>query len=270
MILGAVEKLILSLENVYDLLTSLEKVGQVTDMPLELNEGIDVSDSMNSKGMAVELKNVTFFYPENPKLIIDDLSLLIKSNESVMVTGDLDSGKTSLLFILSGLYSINKGNVLYNDIPLKNLNLPKLRSFIGECLMDELLFDGTILENITLGRKKATMENVNWATKNLGLSEYIKSLPNGILTEISSEGKFLPTSIFDKIILARAVADKPKLLLIKDTFYSFNKEEGESIMNFITDKKNGWTLVAVSKDERLKSRVDKVLFMSKGKIKTIS
>jgi ABC-type bacteriocin/lantibiotic exporter with double-glycine peptidase domain len=270
MILGAVEKLILSLENVYDLLTSLEKVGQVTDIPIESNKGIDISESINTKGITVELKNVTFQYPENPKIILNDVSIVIKPNEHIMVTGDLDSGKTSLLFILSGLYSINRGSILYNDMPLINLNLPKLRSFIGECLMDELLFDGTILENITLGREKATLENVQWAIENLGLTDYIKSLPNGILTEIRSEGKFLPNSVFDKIILARAVADKPKLLLIKDAFYSFNKDEGESIMNFITDKANGWTLVAVSKDERLKSKVDRILFMSKGKIKTIS
>ncbi len=270
MILGSVEKLILSLETIYDLLTSLEKVGQVTDIELEETNKLSINDFLNDeKGLSVELNNVSFSYPFQKRLILDSLNLKIEAGESVMITGDIDSGKTTLLYILSGLYKITEGNVLYNKIALNNLNLDELRSVIGDCLMDELLYEGTLLDNITMGRKKATLENVQWAVKHMGLEDFIKSLPNGYETKILPQGRQFSKGVLDKIILARSIVDKPKILLIKDAFYSFDKDEGERIMNFLTDKSNNWTFVAVSKDDRLKNKVDKVLYMKSGKITQI-
>ena len=270
MILSSVEKLILSLETIYDLLTSLEKVGQVTDLEIENNIGSDVDHSKENKGMKIELNQVNFYYPGYDKLVLNQTSLKINPNESIMITGDIDSGKTTLLYVLSGLYNINAGSLIFNDIPISNLNPSLLRSSIGDCLMDELLFEGTLLENITMGREKATMENVQWAIKNIGLLDFVKSLPEGFNTKINPQGKQFSKGIIDKIILTRSIVDKPKLLLIKDAFYSFNNEEGEQIMNFITDKKNNWTLVAVSKDDRLKSKVDRVLYMKSGKVTDVN
>ncbi len=266
MILGSVEKLISSLETIYDLLTSLEKVGQVMDMSIESINKENISKHITSDGLKIELIDVKFKYPNNNKLVLKDISLNIKPNESIMITGSLDSGKTTLLYVMAGLYQLDSGNIIYNDIPISNLNLKDLRSIIGDCLMDELLFEGTLLENITMGREKATLDNVNWAVKKIGLDQFIKTLPNGYYTKIDPQGKQFSKGIIDKIILTRSIVDKPKLLLIKDAFYSFSKEESEQIIDFITDKSNGWTLIAVSKDERLKSKVDKVLYMKEGKL----
>jgi len=262
LILGSVEKLILSLETIYDLLTSLEKVGQVTDLEIENNEGKNISDLIED-GLSVELANVNFSYPGQNKLILKQTSISIKPYESVMINGSVDSGKTTLLYILSGLYKVSSGNISFNDLPIRNLNPIHLRSVIGDCLMDELLFEGTLLENITMGRENATFENVLWATKNIGLTNFIKTLPNGFDTHIDSQGKQFSKSIVDKIILIRSIVDKPKLLLIKDTFSSFSKEEGAKIINFLTEDKK-WTLVIVSKDERLKMKVDRQFYMKNG------
>ena len=237
LILGSVEKLILSLETIYDLLTSLEKVGQVTDLEIESNEGKNISELVNN-GLSVELTNIDFSYPGQSKLILKQTSISIKAYESVMISGSVDSGKTTLLYILSGLYNVNAGNISFNDVPISNLKPIHLRSVIGDCLMDELLFEGTLLENITMGREKATFENVQWATKNIGLTNFIKTLPNGFETRIDPQGKQFSKGIVDKIILTRSIVDKPKLLLIKDTFSSFSKEEGDKIIDFLTaDKK---------------------------------
>ena len=264
MILSSVEKLVMSLESIYDVITALEKVGQVTDLELESKEGIDIQQKENRNGMCVSINNMTFKYPFQNTEIFRDASMHINEGERVLVFGGSESGKTTLLYVLGGLYPVHTGSVVYNGVPFGNLNPEKLRGNIGDCLMDELLFEGTIFENISMGRERATFENVTWAVENLGLDDFIKDLPKGYNTVIDPQGKQFAKGIVDKLILARSIADKPKLLLIKDAFRSMIGEDRERIMNFLTSKENGWTIVIATRDESLRSKVDKV-YEAKGK-----
>jgi ABC-type bacteriocin/lantibiotic exporter with double-glycine peptidase domain len=161
--------------------------------------------------------------------------------------------------LITGLYRPQKGSIALNNLPIQNYNPEKLRSIIGDCLMDELLFEGTLLENITMGRPNATMENVMWAIENLELQDFVKSLPLGLNTQFFPEGKQFSKGIIDKIILARSIADKPKLLLIKDAFTSLVGEERNRISDFILSKENNWTVVIASRDEAIKAKVDRVI-----------
>lgn len=264
LVIGSVEKLILSLETIYDILTSLEKVGQVTDLELERNDGHDIRNSVFESALEVELIDVNFKYPFQEKLIFEDVSLKIKAGERILITGKSDAGKTTLLYLLAGLYRTESGSITFNNLPMGNLNPNCLRSVIGDCFMDELLFEGTVLENITMGREKATFENVQWAIENLGLSDFIKSLPKGYNTQIHSQGKHFSKGIVDRLILARSIADKPKLLLVKDAFTSFAQADRAHIMSFLTDDKNEWTLVVASKDDLWQSKVDRIIYSGNG------
>ena len=261
LVLGAVEKLILSLETIYDVLTALEKVGQVTDLELECSTGIEVDSITTEKGLSFGFNQVDFSYPGQDTNIFSEVSLSVESGKSVMVLGDSDSGKTTLLYLLAGLYKVKKGSVIINELPIGNYNPQYLRSIIGDCLMDELLFEGTLLENITMGRPNATFEHVKWAIEKLQLGDFIKSLDKGFDTKIYPQGKQFSKGIIDKLILARSIVDKPKLLLVKDVFSSMVGEERNQIMSFLTEKSNPWTLVIVSRDENLKSLVDEVLLV---------
>ena len=259
LVMGSVEKLILSLETIYDILASLEKVGQVTDLKLDSDNGIELKTSAESKGLSVELINVDFSYPDQTKNIFTNTSIKIEANERIMLLGNSDAGKTTLLFLLSGLYKPQKGSIVINNLPVQNYNPEKLRSIIGDCLMDELLFEGTLLENITMGRPNATFENVLWAIEKLELQDFVKGLPKGLNTQFFPEGKQFSKGIIDKIILARSIADKPKLLLIKDVFSSLVGEERERILSFILSKEHNWTVVIASRDETIKAKVDRVI-----------
>ncbi len=258
MVLGAVEKLVLSLETIYDILTSLEKVGQVTDLELEEDEGLDIMKSINGHGLKVSLQNVCFTYPGQDKRIFNKVSINIKPGENVLIYGDSDSGKTTLLYLLSGVYKIESGSLTFNDLPVGNLNPNYLRSVIGDCLMDELLFEGTLYENITMGRPNATFENVRWAVNNLGLTDFVNELPKGLNTKIDPEGRQFSKGVVDKLLLARSIADKPRLLLIKDAFTAMVSAEREQILSFLSDKNNPWTMVVVSGDENWKRKVDRI------------
>jgi len=267
LVLSSVEKLITNLDTIYDVLTSLEKVGQVTDLAIERHSGMDIKDvSSENGGLSVELKDVVFHYPEQERLIFNKASLLIKEGEKIMVIGDSETGKTTLLYLLSGIYRVISGAVVFNNIPLHNLNPILLRSTIGDCLMDELLFEGTLLENVTMGREKASFENVQWAFDKLGLNSFLKSLPQGYDTMIQSQGKQFSKGIVDKLIIARSIVDKPKLLLIKDAFTSLAGEDRKKIMNFLTSKENAWTLVIASGDKELKKKVDRLILSENGSL----
>ena len=249
LVLGAVEKLILSLESIYDILTSLEKIGQVTDLELEKNSGYDFE--VKNGGMAIEMLDLSFKYPEQTNYILKNVSIVITPGERVLLKGDRNSGKATLLNLFAGLYTIKEGNLILDTLPIGNYNPNKLRGSIGDCLMNELLFEGSVMENITMGREKASYENVLWAVDNLELGEFVKRLPLGLDTIYNPQGKQFSKGIVDKIILARSVADKPKLLLIKDVFSSFYQEEKNRIFKFLTSDNNDWTLITASNDKNL-------------------
>lgn len=269
LVLGSVEKLITSLEVLYDVLTSLEKIGQVTDLELDENTGIEISKESNDKAMKVEFDKVNFHYPDQKKLILNDFSLTIEKGERLMIAGTNDSGKSTLISLIAGTYSPTSGYIGYNDFPQANLNSTDLRGLIGECLSNELLFEGTILENISMGRKNASFENIQWAVKNIGLEQIIKELPQGYETLIYPQGQQFSKSIINKILLARSIADKPRLLIIKDMFAFLSPSEKERIIHFLTQKENEWTFVLVSKDPLIAKHMDKVAFLSSGKLEMV-
>lgn len=266
LIIGSVEKLIMSLETIYDVLTSLEKVGEVTDLELEAERGIDPCALGNNEQLSVDINDITFSYPGSEKKIFDRASLHIPKKDRVMVIGAGQTGKTTLLYLLGGLYQLQEGSISYNDIPYGNLNPIKLRSVIGDCLMDEQLFEGTLFENISMGRDNATFDNVVWAVKMLGLDPFVKALAEGYHTVIYPQGKKFPKGIVERLILARSIADKPKLLIISDTFSATSREEKERIFEFLTSEDAPWTLVVSTNDHSLSKFIKRQVMVEDGKL----
>lgn len=269
LVINSVEKLIVSLETIYDVLTSLEKIGQVTDLELENHEGLCILDNLDENGLKVELSKVSFGYTQENLTVLSDINVIINPNEKVLLYGDNDSGKSTLMYLISALYTPATGYIAYNNLPQGNLKLSTLRNVIGDCLREELLFDGTIFDNIKMGREKATFENIKWAIKNIGLEELIKRLPKGYDTLIDSRGQKFSKGIIDKILLARAIADKPRLLLIKDAFGAISPDERNRILNFLTHKDRCWTLILASSNEALCQKLDKIIVLKEGKIEKI-
>lgn len=266
LVMASVEKLVMSMESIYDVLTALEKIGQVTDLEIERTEGIDTVCKTKDCGMEVKLNNVDFTYPDGDKQILKNVSLHLKSGESIIVSGVNGSGKSTLLQIVAGLYDVSSGSVIYNGLAKGSLNLDSLRTSIGDCLTHEQLFDGTVMENISMGRKNATFENVQWAVENLKLDKFISELPQGFDTLIEPQGRKLPKSIMQKLLLARSIADKPKLLLLEDALEHLDESENNAIVDFLVDKKNDWSIVAISANPYFKTKVDRLAYMENGEL----
>lgn len=266
LVISSVEKLILSMETIYDVLTALEKMGAVTDLPLEKEEGIDFMELDTGKGMSVDLNNVNFTYPENRAENLSGIDLDIHSGERICISGFSGSGKSTMMQLIAGLYQDFEGSINYNNIPLGNLNLTKLRSYIGDSLHEEKLFKGTLLENITLGRPSVTMKAVLNAAEHVFLIDFIKDQVNGLNTVLDPEGKNLQGSILSKIILARSIVCQPRLLLITDHMDRLDPSERLKIMDFLVDKKNTWTLVIISNQAEIASKCDRVVLLQDGRI----
>ena len=264
LVISSVEKLILGLETFYDLLTSLEKLGQVVDKELEPQDG-EIS-FQEDQGFHVELDGVSYLVPDRDKKIIDNVSLKITPNCKILLNGSSGSGKSTLLRIIAGIIEPDSGGVYINDSALKGMNLNYYRSHLGQSLPEESPFEGTILNNITFGDKTISQEQVYWALKNVGLTEFIKEQPQGLKTMLYPEGKQSPYTISKKIVLARSIVRKPKLLILKDPLDQFDKNEALKIIDFLSNPENGWALLVVSENMLWADRCTRIITMEKGKI----
>ena len=264
LVINSVEKLILGLETFYDLLTSLEKMGQVVDKELEPQEG--EKPFMENQSFTIELSDISYSVPEPKREIIANLDLTITPNCTILLRGKSGSGKNTLLRIIAGILEPDSGGVYVNGVSLKGMNLNYYRSHLGQSLPEESPFEGTILNNITFGDKDTTNEQVYWALDKVGLTEFVKKQPEGLNTVLYPEGKQIPHTISKKIVLARSIVRKPKLLILKDPLDQFNSEEADRILSFLSDSSNGWALLVVSENDKWIKKCSRIITMDKGRI----
>jgi ABC-type bacteriocin/lantibiotic exporter with double-glycine peptidase domain len=266
LILNAVEKIIMYMDVVYDMLTAVDKVGNVTDLPIERVGGFDFPTS-TEKGFAVRTKNLKYKYSASGYYAIRGVDLEIKSGELVCITGKGNSGKTSLMNILTGLFSDFEGLVTINNYSVRDLDLTHMRDKVAKNISQEDLFDGTVLENITLGRTGTTVHDALEALEKVGLSDTINSFPKGIETPVISGGKGLSKTVIHKLILARCLAKKPKLLVLNDFFTTLTKSDKMELLNCITKSTTPCTTIIVSKDPYIMSVCDRVIVMEEGMVR---
>jgi ABC-type bacteriocin/lantibiotic exporter with double-glycine peptidase domain len=265
LVVASVEKLIVSLESFYDVLTALEKLGQVVDKDLEPTQ-TDL-ELFEQKDFKLELDNIYYSVPDRPKNIIDGLSLSIHGKDRILLNGGNGSGKSTLLQLIAGLIEPIGGNIFVNGVRLKSEHLNHFRSWLGQSLKLETPFEGTLLQNITFGDKGIKKEDILWVLELTGLDKEIKNMPNGLDTIIYPEGKQMSYTFAKKIVLARSLIRKPKLLVLRDPLDQFDEIESERIMDALTDPAQPWSLIVVSEDKRWIKKCNRVVTLENGKIK---
>lgn len=245
LVISSVEKLITGLETFYDVLTSLEKIGQVVDKDLEMQEGINPFEDSDS--VTLELDKISYTTLDG-KTILKDITTRIEPKERVLVDGGAGAGKTTLLKILSGLITPTDGSFYINDNSLSGIIPNSYRGVVGQVLPEQLPFEGTIEENITLGDTSITREHLNEVLKHVGLLDFLKEKPEGLNTIIYPEGIQISNTVSKRIVLARAIVNDPKLLLLKDPLENFPKEDAARIIDYLVHKDRPWTLIVSSKN----------------------
>ncbi|WP_114748223.1 peptidase domain-containing ABC transporter [Pleomorphovibrio marinus] len=264
LIVGSVEKLILSLETVYDTLTATQKIGLIMDMELERNEGVDKSIKTDEAGFSYDLRNLTYRPPNGDRVIIDNLSLQIGSGEKVVLTGKSGSGKSTLLYLMAGLIESYSGKIIINKLPLETIALDKLRAMIGDSLSHQSIFHGTIRDNITVGKQEIDEQQLRDIIQLVGMDDYIFSLKDDLETVVLPEGRQLSHEVISKIILARSLSAHPKLLLLEEEFNHLNQKDSQRLLDYIFE--GPWTMVAVSNQKETMERADTIVELDQGEI----
>ena len=262
-IMNAVEKLIVSLETVYDLLTSVEKINKITEKPID-EEGS--YEFIKKQGIEIEAKNLSFGFEKND--ILQNINFHIKPGQKVAITGDGDSGKTVLLRLLTGVFQDFKGDLSFDQIPINNYNLNTLRNHIGIYMQKQDIFSASLWENITLGNAEIKEQDVLDVFKIVGLDNFYKSLNKGFDTHLEPTGKQLSSSNVQKLLIARSLLNQPALLLLDEPMKLIAADDKQYLQNYLFGLKDV-TIIFTTNDPSLISKSEMVIHLEKGLIKTI-
>ena len=261
LIITSVEKLISSLDAVYDSLSSIEKLSKIVDSKTEEsgNLAFEKSNSFN-----INFTGVGFSYP-NGSVALKDINFTAAKNTMICFTGNSGSGRSTILRLLTGAYTGFTGNILLNDIPIKNYSIKDLRSNSGTLLADQDIFRGSILENLTMGNEQLSMREVTYLAEITGLTDFISSEEKGYDTILDPTGKRISKHVKQKIKLIRALVGKPTLLLLEDPLIDLSVQEKNNVINYLKNESNA-TIIMVSNDELIRARSNNVFQLVEGTI----
>lgn len=262
-IINSVEKLIYSIETIYDVLAGIEKVGIVTDLRLESNASEDQpQEELDPKTpLEIELKNLTLQSSLWDEPILQGLNIHVLQGTKVGLCGHSGAGKSATMQVMAGLHTDFKGNLYFNKRRFSNIAPHSLRRITGDNLQSEDIFDGTLWDNISMGRPDVTRDQVNKVIEQMGLQRLVDKLSHGVHTPLPSSGIGLPSGIRQRIILARSLVGTRRLLLMED--------RGAAAGNYWLDpmmEQQDLTLVLASNERRLLKHMDYIYVLDQGRV----
>jgi ABC-type bacteriocin/lantibiotic exporter with double-glycine peptidase domain len=257
-IINALEKLIVSLENVYDITTALYKIDSILELPEEQNG----FHELKSNSLKIEVKSLSFAYKKNNN-IFANLDFVIHPNSITVITGAENSGKSTLLKLFTGGYKNFEGNINFNYVSLKNYNLQSLRSETGTFLNDLEIFEGTVFENISLGRNNVSVKSILDLCEKLGFHDFISFFQNSLETKINPLGKNLPSSLIKKILLLRSMIGNPMLLLLEEPWLGLDQTAQNGIIKYLETISENKTIIIATNDIDFIKKSSNIIKLSK-------
>ncbi len=264
LVISSVEKLVSSISVIYDMLTALDKIGHVTDLEIENNAGREVADLDIYNRFELKFDNVSYKFPGAKNYSIHNINLSISGTQKICIAGFNDSGKTTLIKTVAGLFQDYDGVVSLNGMSIKELNLNSYRDIIGDNLSLSDVFEGTIEENITLGRNGILLKDILKTCEWVGLNQFIASLENGLQAEVLPSGSNFPSNVVKKILLARSLVRTPRLMLIDEFFHNVQSAEKITLIDRLFN--GNYAMLIISSIPEVMRRSDFVYVMKDGAI----
>jgi len=265
-IMAAVEKLIISLESYYDVIAALAKLNKVTDLPEE-DLGAITLENQNS-GFEIEFKEVNFAFNDY-QMILENVNFKIAENSLNVITGSLGSGKSLLLNMMTGFYEPTSGRILFDKIPLKNVDKISLRNQIGMFLEDMTIIKGTVYENIVLGQTHISAEQILETSEQIGIEDFSSQFSNGFFTNISETDTEISFSSKKKIMLLRALVGERRLLILEDPLDGMDDAFKVKMREHLSNLKENTTIIVVSEDPEMIEVADQHLHIEEGTVKIL-
>ena len=236
-------------------------VQPIMDAEPEVAEGKQVIDRISG---AIELSNVSFRYREDMPLILDDLSLKIKAGQYVAIVGETGCGKSTLMRLLLGFEKPQKGAVYYNGKDLNTIDLKSLRRKIGVVMQNGKLFQGDIFSNITISAPQLTLDQAWEAAEMAGIAEDIRRMPMGMHTIISEGGGGISGGQRQRLMIARAIAPKPKILMFDEATSALDNITQKTVSDALEKLK--CTRIVIAHRLSTIRACDRIIYLEKGKI----
>ena len=226
------------------------------------NNGTIARDHFDGK---IEFQNVHFAYDEK-QLVLKGIDFKVNSGETVAIVGATGAGKSTIISLITRLYDINSGKIMLDDVDIRDYELYNLRSHIGVVLQDVFLFHGSIFENLTLGDESITLEQIKKAAKDIGVDEFIESLPNGYDYVVSERGSSISLGQRQLLSFLRAYLSDPKILILDEATSSID-HESEKLIQRATEKitKNRTSILIAHRLSTIE-KADKIIVMDHGLI----
>ena len=234
---------------------------------------IDTKSNIEDKGIdnliqfkgEIEFKNVHFSYVKDQP-IIKDVSFKVRPGQTIAIVGSTGAGKSTIINLINRFYEIDKGQILFDGKDIKTISLKNLRNQISVVLQDVFLFADSILNNITLGDLKVSLENVKSAAKQIGIDEFIESLPGGYQYNVKERGIMLSVGQRQLISFLRAYILNPKVLILDEATASIDSYSEQLIQDATKKITKGRTSIVIAHRLATIQKADYIIVMDSGKI----
>lgn len=243
---------------------SIQRISEVIDeKPAIQNPEHPV---MDIKDGSIDFDHVNFSYLKNNNYVLQDIDLHIKSGETIGIIGGTGSSKSTLVSLISRLYDASTGDVKVGGIDVRNYDLEKLRDGVSVVLQQNLLFSGTIYDNLRWGDKDATDEECQRAAKFACADEFIDRFPEGYNTRISQGGTNVSGGQRQRLCIARALLKKPKVLILDDSTSAVDTATDSKIRKAFREEIPGTTKIIIAQRISSVQDADRIVVMDEGKI----
>lgn len=244
-----------------------DRVVEILDTEIDITDPENPYYPENPKGK-VEFKNVDFGYHDNDK-ILENINFTAEPGSIVGIIGSTGCGKSSLVNLIPRLYDVTNGEVLVDDVNVKDYDIKALRDTVGVVLQKNVLFSGTIKENIRWGKPDATDEEIISACKAAQAHDFIMRQPKGYETDLSQGGLNLSGGQKQRLCIARAMIKQPKILILDDSTSAVDTATEAKIReSFYTKLKDTTVLIIAQRISSVKD-ADKIIVLDEGKIESI-
>lgn len=257
-IVASFAKLGKHLESYYDLLAAVDKIGHLFDLPLERADGALAPESAGG-GAALHFHGVSFGFGDRP--VLDQLAFAVAPGEKVALLGPSGSGKSTAFDLILGLRSPAAGYITFDGVDLRQLRLEALREQVARVGEPQIL-EATVDENVRMGRAYVTPDDVRNALAAFGVLDPILRLRLGVHTALSTDGYPLSRGQAARVDLARAIAGRPRLVLLDDTLGSLDRDTRRAALDVLFAPNTPWTLIVACDSEELAARCDRIVHLA--------
>ena len=248
-------------------LASAKRIREVLNEEIDLDDKEAAYPEKTIEGGKIEFREVSFrYYKNSEESVLDSINLTINAGETVGIIGSTGCGKTTLVSLIPRLYDTDSGEVLIDGVNVKDYSLYNLREAVGMVLQKNLLFSGTIRDNLLWGDGEATEEEISKAARYAQAEGFINSFKNGYETEIEQGGVNVSGGQKQRLCIARALLKKPKILILDDSTSAVDTATEAMIRRAFREELSGSTKIIIAQRISSVRDCDKIIVMNEGRI----